>query len=78
MLFVKVVINLFGQQMQHLDMLLEVDIGSCKSSGWPFTNFSIETIDNIPQQPNSYDCGLFFINFMLDRVASEMSSEVVW
>ena len=59
-------------------MLLEVDIGQHKGNGWSFTKFVTETVVNIPQQPNGYDCGLFVINFMLDRDASEMSSEVVW
>ncbi|GMN33143.1 hypothetical protein TIFTF001_046679 [Ficus carica] len=56
-----------------LDAVLKDEIASTKPSGWSFSKFSIRTPQNVPQQPNLYDCGVFAINIMESRDILELT-----
>ena len=45
-------------------MILYGEIKSKKPPGWSFTDFTIETLTFLPQQPNLSDCGLFVLKNM--------------
>ena len=51
-------------QLKNLDMVLHAQIKSKMRPSWSFQSFKIETLEFVPQQPNSYDCGVFVIKFM--------------
>ncbi|PON99400.1 Ulp1 protease family, C-terminal catalytic domain containing protein [Trema orientale] len=56
--------HLVGDAMRNQDTLLKDMIKVGRKS---FSDFEIITLNNVPQQPNLYDCGIYVINFMERR-----------
>ena len=55
--------------MTILDKAMEDDLAKLKGRKWSFTNFKTEIVHWAPQQPNSFDCGVFVMKWM-DRSCS--------
>ncbi|KAI4333735.1 hypothetical protein L6164_018505 [Bauhinia variegata] len=47
-----------------LDNLFVEDIKDNFPEGWAFANFNVAIAEDIPTQPNGFDCGMFVIKFM--------------
>ncbi|XP_062085711.1 uncharacterized protein LOC133791816 [Humulus lupulus] len=52
--------------LKQLDDLLGDQIASM-GPDWSFSSFTVSTVTNVPQQSNSYDCGIFVVNWMEQR-----------
>lgn len=50
--------------MRALDEVLQDDIKMLFGSQFSFQSFTVVYSNNIPKQPNNYDCGLFVIWYM--------------
>ena len=54
------------------------EIKRTKSDGWSFTSFDVKTLTFLPQEPNTYDCGVYLLNFMEKRCGKDMERDMVF